>query len=879
MTVAALFHRPPAGPAADRDLLRRFAADRDDAAFAELVRRYGRLVFATCLRVLNHRADAEDAYQASFLVLARRAAAVRSDERLAGWLHTVAVRTATEVRRMRDRRRTAEAAPSLTLPAPTDAHESRELAAALDQELAKLPDHYRLPVVLCELNGVSRKGAARELGIAEGTLSSRLAKARKLLAERLAGRGYASVSAGALTAALASSAVARVPALLETFTDCGASAAVLSVTDTVVKAMFATKLKAGALVAVLLALTGGAVWTTAAGAGPGADGPVKEAVSKPDPAPLVAQLGSKDFAERESAEKRLKELGAAAYAAVLAGTKSEVPEVAQRCRKLLPHVRAAWLARPESEQWKRFAAITGDTKLARELFVEMASHPDRAARLEVDPPADQYAALVTKALADLKAGYEEADRAAGGRTGVITPTRGEPTRSDATLLFFLGSAEGGAKPVIPERSFWLFSNYVARGLSGLDTRAKPDEMPTFPPEVARLFAAWLDRHLGDEYHRKVGLDLARSFAIPAALPAARAVLANDRLTRAERTPALYVIGAVGEKADLDRVRPFLECETVFHATTYHDDNRKQFPLTTQVRDVAHAVAGWLLGGDPAALEFEFCAKYDKHGADAFKEDYLLGFTSDEKRKAAHAKVQAVLANAPVPKAVGPAKPRKLPRAPALPDELVKEFAGPSVLCTAEMVGKITARVTELEKRFPSAEDRARVALHAAKSVANGRLSEDAATVATLADKVLELSRDPDTCWRARSLLASIVYVSGKPAAEKKQRQAEILLAGYAELLAQDLPDVEPEWPAAPERGGFILPPKELAEHQAAQAAYQELREQVDFTKSLVFGRKVLVMQLRDLYKPAGADELRALAAKSLTAGEVKTLLARVFDEK
>ena len=211
MTVAALFHRPPAGPDADRDLLRRFADRRDDGAFAALVHRYGRLVFATCLRVLSHRADAEDAYQATFLVLARRCGAIRSDEKLAGWLHTVAVRTATEVRRMRAR---AKMAPSLTLPAPTgptDPLESRELATVLDEELAKLPDHYRLAVVLCELNGVGRKAAAKELGVAEGTLSSRLAKARKLLADRLTSRGFGAVSAGALTAALASSAAARIP--------------------------------------------------------------------------------------------------------------------------------------------------------------------------------------------------------------------------------------------------------------------------------------------------------------------------------------------------------------------------------------------------------------------------------------------------------------------------------------------------------------------------------------------------------------------------------------------------------------------------------------------------------------------------------------------
>src|SRR6266536_1034431 len=164
---------PVRPPAADRDLLRAFLADRSEPAFAELVRRHGPVVFGVCRRVLGDRHDAEDAFQAAFLVLARKAADVRKPDALASWLYGVAYRTARELRSMRDRRRTKElGARSVSEgSSKTLAHASgSDLAAVLDEELARLPEHYRLAVVLCELHGRSRKQAAAELGVPEGTL-------------------------------------------------------------------------------------------------------------------------------------------------------------------------------------------------------------------------------------------------------------------------------------------------------------------------------------------------------------------------------------------------------------------------------------------------------------------------------------------------------------------------------------------------------------------------------------------------------------------------------------------------------------------------------------------------------------------------------------
>ena len=186
------------GQIGDDELLGRFVAGRRDesaeAAFAALVERHGPMVLGVCRRVLGDRHEAEDAFQATFLVLVRKAGAIARREQLANWLHGVASRTALDARARTDRRRAREQRAFAMSPAaagPDDAPERGELRAVLDEELARLPASYRGAVVLCELDGLSRQAAARRLGIPEGTLSSRLARAKDLLRHRLTRRGLA----------------------------------------------------------------------------------------------------------------------------------------------------------------------------------------------------------------------------------------------------------------------------------------------------------------------------------------------------------------------------------------------------------------------------------------------------------------------------------------------------------------------------------------------------------------------------------------------------------------------------------------------------------------------------------------------------------------
>jgi RNA polymerase sigma factor (sigma-70 family) len=188
---------------ADQELLRRFAREADEAAFAVLVQRHGPLVLGVCRRLLRQAADVEDAFQATFLVLARRAGRIARPERLPGWLHGVALRIARRLRQQAGRLGQIEAPerlPARNGPAETGC----ELAEVLDEELARLPERYRAAIALCCLQGLSRDDAARQLGQAPGVVKGLLERGRRQLRRRLERRG------------LGPAPLAVVPVVLET---------------------------------------------------------------------------------------------------------------------------------------------------------------------------------------------------------------------------------------------------------------------------------------------------------------------------------------------------------------------------------------------------------------------------------------------------------------------------------------------------------------------------------------------------------------------------------------------------------------------------------------------------------------------------------------
>jgi RNA polymerase sigma factor (sigma-70 family) len=306
---------PQAQGLSDAELLRRFARGREEAAFAVLMQRHGGLVWGVCRHVLAHEQDAEDAFQATFLALARKPAAVRKAEALAGWLHGTAYRTAMRAKRDAGRRRNHErrARPAVESPAATEGA-WRDLQAALDEEVQHLPHRQRTAFVLCVLEGKTLVEATQQLGWKAGTVSGTLTRARQRLRDRLARRGIS--LSGILTGLAIGTAAARAAtplthATLQLALGAGAvPARVADLVGEVTSTMFLTKSKAmtATLLALALALGSG---TLALNLGAGAEsepaqaggvkpGPATDLRGDPLPAGAVGRLGTLRFRHAEN---------------------------------------------------------------------------------------------------------------------------------------------------------------------------------------------------------------------------------------------------------------------------------------------------------------------------------------------------------------------------------------------------------------------------------------------------------------------------------------------------------------------------------------------------------------------------------------------------
>jgi RNA polymerase sigma factor (sigma-70 family) len=276
----------------DARLLANFASRRDAEAFATLVRRHGPLVRGVCRRWLRDAADVDDAFQATFLVLVRRAQTIAEPALLAGWLHGVARRTARNLRHrlLRHQRRfAANVDLSRTEAPPTPI---AEFSRWLDDEINRLPEKYRLPVVLCHLQGRSRREAARLLACPEGTLSVRLARALDLLRRRLIRRGIVPAAAAALVVPATSEAIPPllVRATVRAAVQSAAPERIVRLTEGVLRMFVIERLTraAGCLLAAAALLAGGTLMLNHLANGPQA---LAEPPAKPAaPPPIVLVL-------------------------------------------------------------------------------------------------------------------------------------------------------------------------------------------------------------------------------------------------------------------------------------------------------------------------------------------------------------------------------------------------------------------------------------------------------------------------------------------------------------------------------------------------------------------------------------------------------------
>jgi len=250
----------------DSQLLENYASRRDEASFEVLVWRHGAMVLSVCQRVLRDGHDAEDAFQATFLVFARKAGSIGKREAVAGWLYKVAYRVALRSRARTVKRNERELPDELPGRDNQDDVAWRDLRPILDQEINRLPAKYRTPFVLCYLQGYTNEEAAEQLHCAKGTVLSRLARGRERLRSRLAGRGLA-LSAGFLAGSFLQEASAAVPAALVSSTVNAAipfaagkavtglvSATVVALSEGVLRTMYWTKLKIAAAAVMALAI-------------------------------------------------------------------------------------------------------------------------------------------------------------------------------------------------------------------------------------------------------------------------------------------------------------------------------------------------------------------------------------------------------------------------------------------------------------------------------------------------------------------------------------------------------------------------------------------------------------------------------------------------
>jgi RNA polymerase sigma factor (sigma-70 family) len=315
---------------ADSQLVARVAKRRDEAAFTELVERHGPMVLGVCHRVLRNEHDAEDAFQATFLVLARKAGTIRKSNSVASWLYGVAQRAAQRMKRGADRRRRYERGEApMTAERPPDEVASQDVRAILDEELGRLPVKYRSPLVLCHLQGKTHEEAAQELGRPAGSMSRYLARGQELLRQRLVRRGLA--PSGAVLATILTEKAGAAPVLTPSLKQAtisaalafagaaplagGASASVLAIADGILRAMALARGTAVAALVLVLGIAGtGAGFAVhravaarlAAGANEDA---VAQAGEQLSVAELVGDLRSTSFEVRQRAEKALAALG------------------------------------------------------------------------------------------------------------------------------------------------------------------------------------------------------------------------------------------------------------------------------------------------------------------------------------------------------------------------------------------------------------------------------------------------------------------------------------------------------------------------------------------------------------------------------------------
>ena len=511
----------------DGELLDAFLGRDDGAALESLVRRHGPMVWGVCRRVLRGHQDAEDAFQATFLVLVRKAAVIRDRATVGNWLYGVAQQTAVRMRDIAIQRGSRERQVT-AMPEPTTADEYlwNDLRPVLDEELSRLPNKYRVLIVLCDLEGLTRKEVARRLDIPEGTAASRLATARAMLAKRLARRGV--FVSGVLLGALMSqqSASAGVPALVVSNTikaasllAAGQAAGVVSVnvaalTEGVMKAMVVTKIKSVLAVLVAVGVTLGGV-----GAGIGLSTNRAAVAQLPNPLPDAKQRASekKDDTPKAQRDEEAKDLtkieppGGVPLRLVKPGTKAIDPDqlnkVSERLKSVPEKDLALWVA-----QLRRISGIEMGDKipsLRAASAMDAVIRTDFGIRMSLAFDGLKWNATVgdklykracTLSVADAKAWREAFEAVLQKKIGIEPTEKGE-----------LSNLAGGPPWTIPLALIPVDALHEGQTFSGERSRKYLARLKQLTKEDVALWKDKIDRFGGTELDAAVNIILLDAF--------------------------------------------------------------------------------------------------------------------------------------------------------------------------------------------------------------------------------------------------------------------------------------------------------------------------------------------------------------------------------
>ena len=797
----------------DEQLVQRFAGVRDESAFAELVRRHGPMVFGVCRRILTAGPDAEDAFQATFLFLALRAGSIRNTASVASWLHGVARRAALNARKSRLRRTKHEqiavgVGPRESIEAPLSTASLAELRGALDEELARVPEPFRGTFVLCCLEGRTRPEAAIELSCTEGTVSSRLARARRILQERLTRRGIvpaAVLTTGALfeTAvppALGASTV-RIAGLLVT---AGTSTDVIppAVAALIegVTTMSVKKVTALAGLVLTVALAAGGIGLSAGSFQDRDHGALPEAPARSK----VEPPGDKEKKAPAPSEYALKE------GAVLKLVRAPFPEERDRLYTKFEAVKG--IQPPPPSETRLMAVYTnGGTPVSANAFTDrQSSGAALALFLEYPLRVDMANVLDRDHLLEFVLLNADVVLQKNAALDKLIPALRDELKAKYGTDLRLEFAE--------------VETEVVR-ISGKHTLVSPAADPTRPHDdaaVVHFYAKAREEHAGGFYTdtKRLPSQLAQFLGLP--------VIDESNL----KSAAIWVT-----------IRRHL-----------------RYPITPKTR------------AEDADLAQVLKNVADQTGLTLKLEKQKIRVLVVEKQK----------------KVADP--PKKLGRVPDPEPNLQAELARWDTVFrhgSEEKFAELERTADEWAKKYPGQDDRGYIYFQVAHIAAQSRIDKQIARVREYGRKVLEQSRDPVARGTMYSYLASAAECDNtlKTFEERRRLAADVLLAGFAEALAQELPAEAQELPGVNGIGDRELEdPAEAARMRNFHAAQMEARREAKFVRDLVQRRNTLVLQLRGLYRPAanahgrseeGLKELRKLAAAKLSTAATDALLTEV----